>query len=292
MSENKESHGEEIVAVEGKVVATILKILENGKGDIRINAKDGYVTAFSEILMETSEPFKKMLSDKFSEHRERKISFETYGYEAVKSFIYYIHGDIPKYPCSFRQTFDLLELCELYGFKIYAMKTIENIIEYTDVFDAIMIMCLCERYVCISSVSKLRIINNAKRHLFGNLPEMVEQYLENKGRVENDRSLESKEDDIGHEDDCDPLEYCRMLEKMMDEYVKKRVSISLKKYSDIAFMIDNKEDLELYPILNNIFTRLGEDWDYITKEEIMDLQSTDDYIITKKTYEALEFIFL
>ncbi|AYV81737.1 MAG: hypothetical protein Harvfovirus57_6 [Harvfovirus sp.] len=305
----KESNiAEEIIADEGEVKSKILRILNNNKGDITIKSKDGSITAFREILMETSEPLKIMLSDKFSEHREKTISFETYGSYAVKYFIYYIHGDIKKYPRSFNQTFDLLELCELYGLKNYTKETIENIVEYTNSENAIISLCLCEKYLRINDSSKKIIIKECQRRLFEDFHEMTKQYFIIKKELEKDRSLESKgntvreKKDVPIDDDDDVSEEDRkiinyherynMLEKMIEEFFNKRISISLTEFnSDGTLLKIDNEQLKLYPILKKIFIK-NESVYYIGKSNILYLQSTDDYIITKRTYEEIEFIFL
>lgn len=281
-----------IVADEGPISDKLLRILDSGGGDIIVMARTGSVRAFSEIWCATSEPLKNMLSDKFCEQKEKTISFETYGFEAVKFFVEYIHGDKKKCPWTYDDTFDLIELCEMYGLKNYVSFLIKKIIEWATEENGIKILCLCDSYLRVSLGSKIKIKNHVKKILFEDSKLMMKKYFEFKDTSE-----------IKEPSDFNNItnEHCvSMSEKIIKEYISLSVSVSLVQYSELQSercelrperLTTDGEIFKMYPQIKKIFTWSNGNH-YIRRKQISELKSTDEYIITKKTYNELEFIFL
>ncbi|AYV82565.1 MAG: hypothetical protein Hyperionvirus1_144 [Hyperionvirus sp.] len=279
------------VADESSLVDKMLKILESGGGDITVKSRTRSVTAFSAILSATSEPLRKMLGDKFKEQHEKIISFENYGYQAVRFFIFYIHGDMLRSPITYTDTFDLMELCEMYGLKKYLSYLIEIIHDYTTEENAINILCLCDHYIRISTASKITIRRVAKKILFEKITSVMKTYFQ---LTDITDGLESKKAEEDFESVTDQLRL-NMLERIMREYCVLLVRVPLTRYCDEypnIYKTDGKI-FEMYPQIKPIFKWVqGQNYHWIDGTDILKLQSTDDYIVIKKTFSELEFIFI
>ncbi|AYV81474.1 MAG: hypothetical protein Harvfovirus36_5 [Harvfovirus sp.] len=275
------------VADERSLGYKMIDILDGGGGDVTVKSRDSSVQAFSAILSATSEPLKRMLGEKFREAHDKTISFENYGCDAVKFFIYYIHGDIKKCPLSFTETFDLLELSEMYGLKKYVVYLIEFIVRDTNKENAINILCLCDQYVRLSEESKMNIRRVAKQILFENMGSVMKLYFEFKEVCDG---LENLEEDF---ENVTPEETVAMSEKIMKQYCVDSVTVPLTKYNAIplGYKTDGKI-FKMYPQIKKLFMWVNETDHYIKKSHIFDLKSTNEYIVIKTTLNELEFVFI
>ncbi|AYV78502.1 MAG: hypothetical protein Edafosvirus16_1 [Edafosvirus sp.] len=205
-----------IISQESNVKDRIIQILKNKAGDIKILTKTLPLTGISHLLLTASDPLNKMLKMNFKEGINKEIDFSKYGYNAVDSFIWYIHTDEIYFPNDFDETFDLLELNEIYEQKIYCELTMKNIIDCTSDENSIDVLYCCEKYKVINPHMKIKIKNHATKYLLMNCDILIKEYLlYKKNHDKEDGDIEKEENTIK----------MNILENIMEQYTNSQIII-------------------------------------------------------------------